>query len=84
MKSFAAIALVLTALATATACTDVEHTVQALRAEGFTGIFVHGYEPFTCLNDEAYATSFTATSRQGVRVQGTVCCTTAGKCRVIQ
>lgn len=55
------------------ACTDSGAARRALEAQGFTDIEITGYAPFSCSEDDATSTGFTATNPQGKRVSGVAC-----------
>ena len=69
-------------LALSLGCTDADHTVDLLQANGFTEIETTGYKFFSCSQDDFYQTGFVATSRSGVEVEGTVCCGIFKSCTI--
>lgn len=65
-----------------TGCTAPDRTAETLRQQGFTDVETTGYSWLACGKDDAFATGFTATNAQGVRVEGTVCCGWFKSCTV--
>jgi hypothetical protein len=58
----------------ALACTDESGTRRALSSQGFRDVVITRAAFFSCGQDDASATGFTATNPIGQRVSGTVCC----------
>lgn len=52
---------------------DVEGARNALLDQGLTPIEVGGYSPYSCGEDDFYATKFVAKNANGRVVRGTVC-----------
>lgn len=56
-------------------CTDETNSRRALENEGYTDIRFTGYSPFSCSDDDAYKTGFTAFNPKINKVvSGTCCC----------
>lgn len=56
-----------------TACTRPESATRVLEQNGFRNIEITGYTFFSCSEDDAIHTGFTAVSMAGMHVSGTVC-----------
>lgn len=56
------------------ACTDEISTKSTLTSAGYTDIQTYGYSFWSCGEDDAFHTKFTAINPIGKRVSGTVCC----------
>jgi hypothetical protein len=65
---FVAIVMLLTS-----GCSSHNDAVSALTAAGYTNIQTHGHAFFTCSEDDAFATEFTATGPNGQHASGAVC-----------
>jgi hypothetical protein len=70
MKKLLIAAMVVVAL---TGCTRPGLAERVLSEQGYTDIDAGGYGFFSCSEDDAFKTNFTATSPAGKRVEGTVC-----------
>jgi hypothetical protein len=60
-------------LLTLAACTDSKGATDALLDAGYSNVTIKGHDFFACGQDDAVATSFTATGPTGRPVRGTVC-----------
>ena len=63
-------------------CTSPSRTVNTLQQAGYTEIQTTGYSFFSCGEDDAFSTGFTATNPRGDRVSGTVCCGLVKSCTI--
>ncbi len=63
-------------------CTNESSSRKTLDAMSFTEIEFSGYDPFSCSDDDMFATGFRALNSKGVRVSGTVCCGVFKNCTV--
>jgi hypothetical protein len=54
-------------------CTQPDKAAQLLKAQGYTDIEITGFNFFSCSEDDAYHTGFTAKTVTGATVRGTVC-----------
>lgn len=54
-------------------CTDKNGAIRALTEQGYTNIQITGYSWFSCGQDDAFSTGFTATSQNGSQIEGAVC-----------
>lgn len=55
------------------ACTDPDNASRILADNGYTNVYLTGYNAFACSKDDTYHTGFEATSPNGRHVKGTVC-----------
>lgn len=55
---------------------------EVLRKAGYTNIEIGSYAPFSCGEDDDFASDFTATNPAGVQVSGTVCCGMLKSCTI--
>ena len=69
-------------LSTCVGCTDQNHARTVLKKAGYSEIKTGGYAVFSCSEDDAYATSFTAKGPTGYPVTGAVCCGWFKNCTV--
>ncbi|WNM70147.1 hypothetical protein [Myxococcus phage Mx1] len=63
-------------------CTNPDRTRETLHRAGFTNVQTRGYDVWSCSDDDAYATKFTATNPAGQTVSGTVCCGILKNCTI--
>ena len=63
-------------------CTDESSSRHALESSGYTDIQITGWEPFSCLDSDTFATGFTAKNPQGTSVSGVVCCGWMKNCTI--
>lgn len=57
-----------------TGCTNESGARNALENQGFTDIYITGYEPFSCSDSDGTSTGFSAKNPKGKQVSGVVCC----------
>lgn len=63
-------------------CTSEDRTVETVAKYGLTDVKTHGYAPFSCGEDDTFATRFSAVNSKGARVSGVVCCGVLKSCTV--
>lgn len=66
-----AIAFVIAAT-TLSGCTQPDQAIQVLTRDGYTEIYIEGYDWFGCSEDDTFRTKFSAI-KNGQKVQGVVC-----------
>ena len=65
--------ILLSAMIYFSGCTNAPEARRVLQMQGYTNIEITGYNFFTCSKNDFYSTGFTATTRDGNKVSGTIC-----------
>ena len=65
--------LIVMAVGVLAGCTDPQGAARTLNGAGYSNIKTSGYSWFSCGQNDAYSTGFTANGPTGVEVSGAVC-----------
>lgn len=82
MNKFITIFAFITAV-TLSACTVSDSEARSvLKKAGYTNIEIGGYDMFACSDEDTFASQFTATNANGMKIHGTVCCGWLKSCTI--